>query len=107
MAGVVGIAHHAVPYPAAKKVVDRYAQRLALDVPQRDVNRGNRSRHDALGRKESAPEHQLPQVLRPHRILSLQHLVKVPHSPFHRQFAARDAGLADARDALVRIDHHE
>ena len=107
MAGIVGIANHAVPHPPAEQVVDRHAQGLALDVPQCYVNRGNRGRHDALGGEEPAPKHQLPQVLGPHRVLALQHLVEMPNGPFHRQFAAGDASLANARDALVRVDHHK
>ena len=101
---IVRVADHLVAHPPAQQFIDRHAQRLALDVPQRDVDGRDGRGEDALRREEAAAEEHLPDVLDPRRVLADQQRLEVLDRADHRQFAPGDARLADAVDALVGID---
>ena len=98
------IADDLVAHQPAQQLVNRHAQRFALDVPQRDVDGRHGAGQNALRREKAAAEEQLPDVLDPKRVHALQQLGKLLDGPDHRQLAAGDARLAHAIDALVRID---
>ena len=61
--GVVWVADHPVPGSPTEELVDRNAQRLALDVPQRYVHGRDRGRNCVPGGEEAPSEEQLPKVL--------------------------------------------
>ena len=84
----------------AQKFVDRDAERLALDVPQRHVEAAQRMNLLAAGRVEVAAIHDLPEVLDTRRILTDD------HGPELLDRILR-AALADPRDALIGLhrDH--
>ena len=49
----VRIAGHPLPHLAAEQSVYRNAQRLALDVPERHIDRGDRRTEEPVGREET------------------------------------------------------
>ena len=107
LAAVVRIADDLVADLAAQQIVDRHAQRLALDIPQRHVDGGNGRGLNALSRKESAPVELLPDVLGVERALSDQQRFEVLQGADHGQFPAGESRLTHAIDTLVRVDHEE
>src|SRR6185437_2435532 len=48
---------------SAEQLMNRHAQRLPLDVPQRHVERAHRIQFLASGRVKTSAKHQLPAVL--------------------------------------------
>ena len=70
MADIVRVADDPIAHAATKQIGDRDAERLAFDVPERDIDRGDRRGQDALGREESTAIEQLPEVLDPRRVLA-------------------------------------
>src|SRR4051812_1454902 len=60
---VAGVDLEAIVDLAAQQLVDRYAELLADDVPQRDVDRGNRRLHRAAVHRVSAAEDRVPDLL--------------------------------------------
>src|SRR6185437_952399 len=107
MTDVVGVAHHPVPNQSTEKIVDRHAEPLAANVPERDVDGRKDTRRDASRRKESAPEHDLPEVLDSSWILANQNWLQVLDDGGGRHLATGDSALADAVDSLVGIDDDE
>jgi hypothetical protein len=84
----------------AQELVHRHAQRLAADVPEREVDRALRVQLLARRRVEVGAVHELPEVLDPRRVLAddqarelLDHVAA--------------AALADAGEALVRLDRDD
>ena len=67
----------AVPLLAAEQLVDRHAQRLALDVVQRDVDRRDRGRQHAPALEVLAAVHLLPEPADVHRVVAEQELAVV------------------------------
>ena len=107
VAAIVRVADDLVAHLAAQQLVDRHAQRLALDVVERDVDGGHRRREDALRGEEAAPEEHLPDVLDAERVLPDEDVLEVLDRADHGQLAPGDARLADAVDAFVGIDDDE
>ena len=66
----VRVADHLVAHQAAEQLVDRDVERLALDVPQRDVDGRERRPGDTVMREEEPADHALPEVLDPHRVFA-------------------------------------
>src|SRR5690606_13039274 len=95
----------------AEQAPDRLAERLALDVPERDVDRAHRTEHDrsaAFG-PEGTPEHAFPDALIVHRIGAEQRSLR--HVAHHAGAAGRadavaQADLADAGDAGIGACAH-
>ena len=81
-------AGHEVAVPAAQELVDRYAQRLALDVVEGDVDGGERPRQDATPLEVLAPVHQLPERSGVHRVHADQELPVVSDRPDHGKLTA-------------------
>ena len=104
VSGIVRVEDHLVPHLAAQQIIDRHAQRLALDVPQGDVDGRDGGREDALGREEAAPEEHLPDVFGSHRVLADEQRLEMLDGADHRKLATGQPRLADARDALVGVD---
>src|SRR5262245_29827291 len=84
VADVVWVADDLIAYAAAQQVVDRDAQRLAFDIPQRDIDRRDRRHQDALGREEAPAGEPLPDMLDPRRILADQQWLEVLDRADHR-----------------------
>ena len=107
VAGVVRVAHNLVAHAPAQQLVDRHAQRLALDIPQRDIDRRDGRREDALGGEEAAARHRCHRCSMRNGSLPISNGLKVLNRADHRQLAAGDAGFANAIDPFIGIDHHE
>jgi hypothetical protein len=100
----VGEERHVVALLAAEQLVDRHAERLALDVVQGDVDRRDRGREDAAALEVVRPVHLLPQRADVHRVLADQELAEVPDRGRDGLLAAREPRLAPADDPLVGLD---
>ncbi len=107
MTHVVRVAHHPIAHAPTQQVVDRHTQRLAADVPQRLVDGRDGRRENALGGEEAAAEELLPDVLDALRGLPDEKRLEVLKRTHDGELAPGQAGLAHARDALIRIDHDE
>ena len=89
--------------------MDRDAERLALDVPERDVDRSDRRVEDAVPREEARPGHDLPQVLDPRCVLTDEDLPQVDQGAPHRLLPSADADLAQPVHTVVGVhddEHH-
>ena len=100
-ARAVGVEPHPVAHPAAEQLVDRDAERLAEDVPQRLLDAGDGAADDDPAAPERVAVDGLPVVLDPRRILPDQVLRDVVDGADDRLGLALQAGLADAGDAGV------
>src|SRR5579859_4727018 len=63
LATVVRIADDLVAHQPSQQLVDGHAARLALDVPQRNIDRRQRAGADLPGGEEASPKQRLPEVL--------------------------------------------
>ena len=102
----VAVDHDALAGRTAEELVDRHAGGLALDVPQRDVDGGDR-RH---GHRSAAPVgalvEVLPGVLDPARVAADQQRAEVlGQVGRHGQLAAVEGGVADAGDAVLGFNN--
>ena len=104
---IVGIADDFVAHPAAEQLVHRHAKRLALDVPQGDVDGRDGRAQDALGGKKAAAEQPLPDVFYAKGVLAHQNFFEVLDGADHRLLAAGQTGLAHAEDPFVGINDDE
>jgi hypothetical protein len=98
---------HLVAHQAAQQFVDRRAQDLALDVPQRLVDAGDRAHQDRAAAVEAGAVHGLPQVVDAGRVLPDQVGLEFLDRGFDGARAAFDDGLAPADDAFVGVDFQE
>ena len=89
---------------AAEQLVDRHAERLALDVVQRDVDGRDGGRQHAAALEVVAAVHLLPERADGHRVRADQELPEVLDGADDRLLAPGEAGLAPAVDALVGLD---
>ena len=97
----------AVARRPAEQRRDRHAERLALQIPQRDVDPGDGA-HDHLAvRPERAAHHLAPPVLDLARVLPDEQLGEVVEHAEHRAPLPGQARLADAREALVGADEDD
>ena len=72
---------------AAEQLVDRHAERLALDVVQGDVDRRDRGLQDAAAFEILAAIHLLPDAADLHGVLADQELAVVLDGADHRLLA--------------------
>ena len=69
---VVRVADYPIAHAAAQKLVDRYVQGLAQNVPQGNINGTHSGALDAAAGEKAAPVHHLPQMLDAAGILAHQ-----------------------------------
>ena len=91
---------------AAEKLVDGYAEVLAGDVPQRDVDGAYRA-HYRRPAKVAEAEHVLPVVLDQLRVLAHQIAPELRRSRSRRLQVSPGARLADPGQTRVRRDPDE
>ena len=106
----VGVEQDVVAHLAAEQLVDRLAQHLAADVPQRDVDAADHvGRGAARAGVGERAERLVPEPLDLRRVLADQQLVELADDA--RDSAVGDPGrrgdLAPAGDALVGADLDE
>ena len=94
---------------AAEQLVDRLAEQLALDVPQRDVERGQRAGQRALRPElDAGVQQRVEQHGMIERVLADQRRRQVVADDAERGEAAlHRRRLADAVDAVIGVDAHE
>src|SRR4051794_34993317 len=110
-----GVRAHLVALLRAEQLAHRLALRLALDVPERDVDAADRVQRDpAAADVDQAAVHLLPEPLDVRRILTDEQVAEAVrdrvrarrlHQRAHR--LGRGVDLADAGDALVRVDEDD
>src|SRR5690606_19881118 len=98
---------HPLAHQAAEQLVDRHAQGLALDVPQRLVDAGDRAHQDRAAAVEAAAVQHLPQVVDARRIAADEIFAELAHRGLARTRAAPDPRLAPAADAPAGADAPE
>ena len=101
------VADNLVTDQAAQQIVDGHIERLALNVPQGDVNGRHGRGEDTLRREEAAAEEKLPDVLNTEGILPNQNVAEILHRADYGQFAAGDACFAHPVDPLICVHHHK
>ena len=107
-----GVGAHPVAVRRAEQLVDRLAERLALDVPERDVEAADRvDRDPAPAEVDEAAVHLLPEPLDVERVLADQDVAQAHGNRVGARRLderldelGRRVDLADARDALVGVD---
>ena len=100
---VVRVADDLVPHRPAQELVDRHAEGLALDVPERDVDGADRRAVGRVGGEEGAPEHVLPQALSRERVLADDDLGEVLQGGVDGRAPEGHADLAEAVYPLVGL----
>ena len=103
----VGVEADPVAHPAAEQLVDRDAERLAEDVPQRLLDAGDGAADDHAAAPERVAVDRLPVVLDPRRVLADQVLLDVVDRADDRLGFSFQTGLADAGDPGVGRDLDE
>ena len=101
------VADNLVTDQAAQQIVDGHIERLALNVPQGDVDGRHGRGEDTLRREEATAEEDLPDVLNPEGIHADQDIAKILHGADHGQFPTGDACFAYAVDPLIGVHHHK
>jgi hypothetical protein len=97
------IALDAVARRAAQKVIDRNSQRLALDVPHRDIDRAKRGSEDDVATIESVPVDRLPVVRRPACVLPDKVGLELLDSGDHSGDTSLYSAFANARDTGICV----
>ena len=103
----VAVDAHLLARRAAEEVVDRDAEPLPLQIPERDVDPGDRAHDHLPGRPERAAHHFAPPVLDLPRVLPDQQLAEVVEDAEHAAAPPAEARLADPRQPLVGADEHD
>ncbi len=98
---------HAIPRFAAEQLPDRQVERFAEDVPERDVDRADRRHQDRPATIARAAKHRLPVPFDFGRVLADEVALVLEDRLAHGQPFRRQRSLAEARDALVRVDLDE
>ena len=88
-------------------MVHRYAERLALDVPERLIDAGDRTHENRAAAIERAAVHGLPVIVDARGIFADELLADLGDRGFDAARAAFDHGLAPADEAFVRLDLEE
>ncbi len=96
-----------VTHLTAEQVTDRHPQRLALDVPQRLIDAGQRTHVNRAAAVETAAVQHGPDVFDVARVFADQVIGQLFHSGSDRVRAAFDHWLAPADNALVSLDLEE
>ena len=92
---------------SAEQLVDRHAERLALDVPQRLVDAAEGAGQNRAAAIERVPVNRLPVVRHAPRILAHQVRLNLLHRFGAGERAAFGDGLAEADDPGVGVDLQE
>ncbi len=87
--------------------MDRLAERLALDVPERLVDARDRAHVDRTTAIEAAAIHDVPVVFDQEGVLADQIVFQFVDGGLHRQRPPLDHRLAPADNALIRLDLQE
>src|SRR5437762_13893388 len=85
---------YVVALPTAKQLVDRYAERLAGDVVERDVDGGHSRGQDAATLEILAAVETLPEGASTHRVGADQEIPEMRDGPHHGFFPPRQARFA-------------
>ena len=89
---------------AAEQLVDGHAERLALDVVERDVDGADRGGEHAAALEILAAVHLLPERARAHRVAPDHELAKMLDRAGHGALAPGKARFAPAENPLIRLD---
>ena len=103
----MGVADDLVSHRTSQQLVDGHVQRLALDVPQGDVDGAYGTGIDLVRWKEAAPEHMLPQPLGAERVLPDDDLREVLDGLADGRTPVADAHFAETVEAFVRLDLYD
>ena len=87
--------------------MNRDAQRLPLDVPERDLDPGQRAEERGPAMPEGVPVGLLPEMLDPGRIGSEQQRFEVLDRPQHGVGLPAERGLAQPGQPIVGLDQDE
>ncbi len=96
-----------VAHLAAEQRMHRHAQRLAVDIPQRLVDPGQRAHQHRPAAVETAAIQHVPVILDQARILADEVVGQLLHRGGHGMRAALHDGFAPAADARIGIDADE
>ena len=88
---------------AAQQLIDRHAQRFADDIVQGDVDGALRGQQHPAALKVLAAIQLLPDAPALHGVLADEELAVVVERAHHRQLAAAQARLAQARNAGIGL----
>ena len=91
----------------AQQLIDRAAEHLAADVPERLVYARERRTQDWTRAVKGMNVDRLPEVLNPHRILADQEVAQIVHGGDHGAGFPFESGFSPADDAGVRFDFDE
>ena len=95
-----------IAHLAAQQLIDRHAQRLALDVVQRHLDPGLGAVLDRSAAREVAVMDRLPQLLDPERILARNHAPVFLDQRGHRRWPAGRVAPADNAFVGLDLDEH-
>jgi hypothetical protein len=107
VSGQVAVDPHPLARRPAEEVVNGNAEPLPLEVPERNVDPGDRAHDHLSGRPECAANHLAPPVLDPRRVLPDQQVAEVVEDAEHAASATGEARLADPCQPLVGADEHD
>ena len=107
VAGEVPVDAHLLARRPAEQVVHRDAEPLPLEVPERDVDPGDRAHHDLPVRPERPARQLAPDVLDPARVAPDEQVGEVVEDPDHASPPSGEARLADPGQPLVRANEDD
>ena len=99
----IGVAEDAVAHPAAEKLMDRRAERLAEDVPAGDLDRGDHGAVDVAAVERDAVEHALGKRADAQRILADDEMLELADAGLGRADEAVERALADAVEPRIGV----
>ncbi len=102
-----GVDTNAITALSAKQLVDRYAESLALDVPQRLIDAGERTHVQAAATIEAGAIHHCPMVFDLMRVLADQIICQFIDLRRDGGGTALQYRLAPAGNALIGVDFQE
>ncbi len=105
VASVVRVTDHLVARQPAQQLVDRHTQRLALDVPERNIDRRHRRGQDTLGGEEAAPEELLPDVFDAKGVLADQERLEMLDRTDDGKLPPGEPRLPHTVIALIGVHH--
>ena len=100
-ATAMGVADHLITAQTTQQFIDRHAERLAVDIPQGDIDRADRRRQRMGAGEKAAAEHDLPQMLFPGRVLADEPRLERVDRLQHGQLAPRESTFTNTVDAFV------
>jgi len=104
---VIGVAGDAVALLAAQQLEHRHPERLALDIEQRCIDRPERRAEHGAGAPVGIAVERFDQPVGLERVLSDEHPLELFKGRRNSQRLPLERRLADAVDAIVRVDFHE